>query len=66
MIKSPLIKKPVFDFWFFVKAIVILSMLFFLVYPFSTLITDVFSKNADGVTLENYATFFSRNTTWTR
>ncbi len=61
MIKLPTLKKPRFDFWFFVKATVILAMLFFLVYPFSTLITrSFFSKKVDGATLENYATFFSK------
>ncbi|NLO14609.1 MAG: iron ABC transporter permease [Clostridiales bacterium] len=59
--KLPLLKRPRFDFWFFVKAVVILAMLFFLVYPFSTLITrSFFSKKAAGVTLDNYATFFSK------
>ena len=61
MMKLPLLKRPRFDFWFFVKAVVILAMLFFLVYPFSTLITrSFFSKKAAGVTLDNYATFFSK------
>lgn len=61
MIRLPVIKRPRFDFWFFVKAAVILSMLFFLVYPFSTLITrSFFSKNTDGLTLNNYASFFSK------
>ena len=61
MIMLPVIKRPRFDFWFFVKAAVILSMLFFLVYPFSTLITrSFFSKNTDGLTLNNYASFFSK------
>ena len=43
MLKLPSLKKPRFDFWFFVKAVVILAMLFFLVYPFSTLLTRSFS-----------------------
>ena len=61
MMKLPLLKRPRFDFWFFVKAVVILAMLFFLVYPFSTLITrSFFSKKAAGVTLANYAPFFSK------
>lgn len=61
MIRLPVIKRPRFDFWFFVKSAVILSMLFFLVYPFSTLITrSFFSKNTDGLTLNNYASFFSK------
>ncbi len=54
-------RKPKVDFWFFVKVIVILAMLFFLVYPFSTLITrSFFSKKVDGMTFDNYATFFSK------
>ena len=61
MMKLPVLRKPRFDFWFFVKAFVILAMLLFLVYPFSTLITrSFFSKKAAGVTLENYAAFFSK------
>lgn len=61
MLKLPSLKKPRFDFWFFVKAIVILGLLFFLVYPFSTLITrSFFSKKETGVTLNNYASFFSK------
>ena len=61
MMRIPTLKRPRFDFWFFVKAVVILSMLFFLVYPFSTLITrSFFSKNTDGLTLDNYAAFFSK------
>lgn len=54
-------RKPKVDFWFFVKVIVILAMLFFLVYPFSTLITrSFFTKKVDGMTFDNYATFFSK------
>ena len=59
--KLPTLRKPKFDFWFFVKAFVILAMLLFLVYPFSTLITrSFFSKKVVGATLDNYAKFFSQ------
>ncbi len=52
---------PRFDFWFAVKAIVILSMMLFMVYPFSTLITrSFFSKKEEGVTLYNYIRFFTK------
>jgi iron(III) transport system permease protein len=57
----PSIKKPGYDFWFYIKAIVILFMLLFLIYPFSNLITrSFFAKKTAGITLENYITFFSK------
>lgn len=56
MLKS---KKP--DFWFWVKAIVIVFMLLFLIYPFFTLITrSFFSAKETGVTLANYQRFFTK------
>lgn len=49
------------DFWFWVKAAVILIMLMFLIYPFGTLITrSFFSNKTAGVTLENYVKFFTK------
>lgn len=56
-----LFSRPNLDFWFWVKAAVILAMLVFLVYPFSTLITrSFFSKKAEGITLYNYIRFFTK------
>ncbi len=56
-----LLAKPRLDFWFFVKVVVILAMVAFLLYPFSSLITrSFFSKKAEGFTLYNYERFFSR------
>lgn len=49
------------DFWFWVKAVVILIMLMFLIYPFGTLITrSFFSNKTAGVTFENYVKFFTK------
>ena len=49
------------DFWFWIKAIVIVFMLLFLVYPFCTLITrSFFSAKETGFTLANYARFFTK------
>jgi len=49
------------DFWFFVKLAVILSMCFFIVYPFYTIITkSVFSTKVEGITLYNFIRFFSK------
>lgn len=56
-----LFSKPRLDFWFWVKVMVILAMVVFLLYPFSSLITrSFFSKKAEGLTLYNYERFFSR------
>ena len=60
MLKSGLLRSKL-NFWFFVKLIVALLLLVFLVYPFSTLITrSFFSSRADGVTLTNYERFFTK------
>ncbi|WP_426350349.1 ABC transporter permease [Alloiococcus sp. CFN-8] len=49
------------DFWFWVKAVVLILMLAFLIYPFATLITrSFFSKKEEGLTLVNYIRFFSK------
>ena len=49
------------DFWFLMKLLILAAMGLFLVYPFSTLITrSFFSTKAEGLTLYNYARFFSR------
>lgn len=54
-------KKIRLDFWFWVKIIVFLIMLAFLIYPFFTLITrSFFSSKAEGITLFNYIRFFSK------
>ncbi len=56
-----LLSKPRLDFWFWVKVAVILAMLAFLLYPFSSLLTrSFFSKKAEGFTLYNYERFFNR------
>lgn len=48
-----------FDFWFWVKVVVVGFMLLFLIYPFCTLITrSFFSGKVEGFTLENYIRFF--------
>lgn len=49
------------DFWFWVKVIVVLIMLAFLIYPFSKLITrSFFSAKTGTFTLDNYIKFFSK------
>lgn len=49
------------DFWFLVKAVVILAMAIFLVYPFSSLIfRSLFSSKTEGMTLINFQTFFTK------
>ena len=49
------------DFWFWVKAVVLILMISFLIYPFATLITrSFFSKKEEGLTLVNYMRFFSK------
>jgi len=49
------------DFWFFVKVGVIFTMVFFIVYPFYTIITkSVFSTKVEGVTLYNFIKFFTK------
>ena len=54
-------RKIKLDFWFFVKAGVILALCLFIVYPFYTILTkSVFSSKADGVTLYNFQRFFTK------
>ena len=56
-----MLKGKKLDFWFWIKAIVIVFMLLFLVYPFFTLITrSFFSAKETGFTLANYTRFFTK------
>ena len=56
-----LLRRPRMDFWLLVKGAVILAIGFFLLYPFSSLITrSFFSRREVGFTLYNYNRFFSR------
>ena len=49
------------DFWFFVKALVLLALCLFIVYPFYTILTkSVFSSKVEGVTLYNFERFFTK------
>ena len=49
------------DFWFFTKFFVIVAMCLFIVYPFYTILTkSVFSNKVEGLTLYNFARFFSK------
>ena len=49
------------DFWFFVKLVVILALMLFIVYPFYTIITkSVFSNKVEGLTLYNFVRFFTK------
>ena len=49
------------DFWFFVKVLVIVSMILFIVYPFYNIITkSVFSNKVDGLTLYNFKRFINK------
>lgn len=54
-------KKKKLDFWFWVKAVVFIIMLVFLIYPFFTLISrSFFSSKVEGFTLTNYIRFFTK------
>ncbi|MGN0992117.1 MAG: ABC transporter permease [Candidatus Ventricola sp.] len=54
-------RKIKLDFWFFVKASVILALCLFIVYPFYTILTkSVFSSKVEGVTLYNFQRFFTK------
>ena len=54
-------RKIKLDFWFFVKAGVILALCLFIVYPFYTILTkSVFSNKVEGLTLYNFIRFFSK------
>jgi len=49
------------DFWFWVKATVLVIFLLFLVWPFARMITAAFSKSSvDGLTLANFEKFFTK------
>ncbi len=59
--KQPVGQKWRPDFWFFVKFGVIVFMCLFIVYPFYTILTkSVFSDKVEGLTLYNFARFFSK------
>lgn len=54
-------RKIKLDFWFFVKAIVLVTLCLFIIYPFYTILTkSVFSSKVDGITLYNFERFFSK------
>ncbi len=54
-------KRIKIDFWFFIKILIVVVMLLFLIYPFGTLITrSFFSEKVAGFTLENYIRFFQK------
>ncbi|MGL5435233.1 MAG: ABC transporter permease [Lachnospiraceae bacterium] len=56
-----MLKQKKLDFWFWIKALVLLFMLVFLIYPFCTLITrSFFSSKEPGFTLANYVRFFTK------
>jgi len=56
-----MLKNRKLDFWFWIKAIVVVFMLLFLIYPFFTLITrSFFSVKETGFTLANYERFFTK------
>ncbi len=56
-----MLKNRKLDFWFWVKVLVVIFMLAFLIYPFCTLITrSFFSAKTEGVTLANYIRFFTK------
>lgn len=49
------------DFWFFVKAFILIALCLFIVYPFYTILTkSVFSDKVEGITLYNFKRFFSK------
>ena len=49
------------DFWFFSKLTVVIALCLFIVYPFYTILTkSVFSSKVDGLTLYNFARFFTK------
>ena len=54
-------RKLKLDFWFFVKAVVLVSLCLFIVYPFYTILTkSVFSNKVEGLTLYNFVRFFTK------
>ncbi|MCD8105381.1 MAG: iron ABC transporter permease [Lachnospiraceae bacterium] len=49
------------DFWFWVKVVIFVVFLLFLIYPFSTLVFNSFqSTKAEGFTLYNFNRFFTK------
>ena len=60
MTKAPH-RKIKLDFWFFVKAVVLVALCLFIIYPFYTILTkSVFSSKVEGMTLYNFERFFSK------
>ena len=60
MTKAPR-RKIKLDFWFFVKAVVLVALCLFIIYPFYTILTkSVFSSKVEGMTLYNFERFFSK------
>ena len=54
-------RKIKLDFWFFVKAFVLVALCLFIIYPFYTILTkSVFSSKVEGVTLYNFERFFTK------
>ena len=62
MTKKKRVTAPVFmDPWFWVKLMVFLIFLVFLIWPFSSIITNAFkSSKVDGFTLTNFQKFFTK------
>jgi len=54
-------RKIKLDFWFFVKAVVLIALCLFIIYPFYTILTkSVFSSKVEGMTLYNFNRFFTK------
>jgi len=54
-------RKIKLDFWFFVKAVVLIALCLFIIYPFYTILTkSIFSSKVEGMTLYNFQRFFSK------
>ena len=54
-------RKIKLDFWFFVKAFVLIALCLFIIYPFYTILTkSVFSDKVEGMTLYNFNRFFTK------
>jgi len=54
-------RKIKLDFWFFVKAFVLVALCLFIIYPFYTILTkSIFSDKVEGMTLYNFQRFFTK------
>ena len=54
-------RKIKLDFWFFVKAFVLIALCLFIIYPFYTILTkSIFSSKVEGITLYNFNRFFTK------